>query len=113
MARRRGAKASPELIKALRRIEQQAKASMPDIPAGGRALLNPWLNPLAKTPPEKLKTRPRSQQLILEEVTALYPNRWANVPTSVIMQKVGNRMKTKNLPVPGRDTFLRALDRRK
>jgi hypothetical protein len=55
----------------------------------------------------------RNQQLIKQFIDEEFPNGWENVETCVIIKRVGDRIMAMGHKVPSRDTFSRALGRRK
>jgi hypothetical protein len=68
----------------------------------------------ASPPAPATKGRGSRQQRMIQQIVAEeFPNGWDQIETGVIIQKVGNRLQRQRLAVPKRDTFLRALDRRK
>lgn len=75
------------------------------------ALLPPPSDPGADDEPRR--TGSRIQRLIRRIADEKWPNGWKDITTGQIMQDVGGVLKDRGIDVPGRDTFLRALDRRK
>jgi hypothetical protein len=65
------------------------------------------------TDPETRKRDSRNQQLIREEAARAFADGWANLENAVIIKELADRIKARGLKVPSRDTFLRALGRRK
>ena len=55
----------------------------------------------------------REQDLIREIAAERWPGGYERVETREIIKVVGDELKTRSLPVPKRDVFLRALGRRK
>jgi hypothetical protein len=71
----------------------------------------------ALLPPPSAADRPRrigsrEQRMIRRMVDKKLPG-WRDMSTSQIMKDIGDKLKDKGIPVPGRDTFERALGRRK
>jgi hypothetical protein len=61
--------------------------------------------------PRKKKSR---KQLLIQQITAEeFPGGHDQIESGEIIKRVGNRLQRLRIPVPGRDTFLRALGRRK
>jgi hypothetical protein len=57
--------------------------------------------------------RSREQELIREIAAEIWPNGYEHVRTETIIKRVGDKIDRMGFPVPKRDVFLRALDRRK
>ena len=57
--------------------------------------------------------RSREQELIREIAAEIWPNGYEHVRTETIIERVGDKIDRMGFPVPKRDVFLRALDRRK
>jgi hypothetical protein len=74
------------------------------------ALPQPMAQP--QPAPETKKEKSKQQKLILKLAAEEFPGGWEDVSTKDIIDRVGRRLKDQKLPVPGRDTFERALDRR-
>jgi hypothetical protein len=52
------------------------------------------------------------QQAIRQFTDEKWPDGWDHISTSHIMKVIGKVLEARDIPVPGRDTFVRALDRR-
>jgi hypothetical protein len=52
------------------------------------------------------------QETVLNIAKELYPDGYAGVKTGKLIKHIGNELTKRKLPVPKRDTFLRALGRR-
>src|SRR5262249_43684629 len=59
------------------------------------------------------RTESRTRVLIREIADELWKSGWENITTDQIRTDVGDVLKKRHIKVPGRDTFLRALGRRK
>jgi hypothetical protein len=89
----------------------------PDVPVLPRPALFFW-GPKAKElwPMEEEaepSRRSREQELIREIAAEIWPNGYEHVRTETIIKRVGDKIDRMGFPVPKRDVFLRALDRRK
>ena len=74
------------------------------------------LYPTTAAPPPAPATKRRGsrQQRMIQQIAAEeFPDGCDQIETGEIIHKVANRLKRQSLPVPKRDTFLRALGRRK
>jgi hypothetical protein len=61
--------------------------------------------------PRKKKSR---KQWLIQQITAKeFPGGHDQIEIGEIIKRVGDRLQRQRIPVPGRDTFLRALGRRK
>jgi hypothetical protein len=61
--------------------------------------------------PRKKKSR---KQWLIQQITAEeFPGGHDQIESGEIIKRVGDRLQRQRIPVPGRDTFLRALGRRK
>jgi hypothetical protein len=75
--------------------------------------------PVAEPMPEPMPEpaledrRPRMHRLICKIAGNEFPGGWEHLGTALIMQKVGDELEKRGIPVPTRDMFLRALGRRK
>jgi hypothetical protein len=68
----------------------------------------------ASPPAPATKGRGSRQQRVIQQIAAEeFPDGYDQIETGVIIHQVANRLKRQSLPVPKRDTFLRALGRRK
>ena len=68
----------------------------------------------ASPPAPATKGRGSRQQRVIQQIAAEeFPDGCDQIETGEIIHKVANRLKRQSLPVPKRDTFLRALGRRK
>ena len=63
------------------------------------------------TAPRKKKSR--KQRLIRQITAEEFPGGHDQIEIGEIIKRVGDRLQRQRIPVPGRDTFLRALGRRK
>jgi hypothetical protein len=54
----------------------------------------------------------RKQRLIQQIAAEEFPGGYDQIPTNEIIHRVSDRLRRQSLPVPGRDTFNRALGRR-
>jgi hypothetical protein len=72
---------------------------------------------LSAPPANQVATRTvkssRKQQLILQITAEEFPDGHDQIETGEIIKRVGDKLKRQGVAIPGRDTFLRALDRRK
>jgi hypothetical protein len=67
-----------------------------------------------KRPHQSVKGRGSRQQRLVQQIVAEeFPDGCEQIETGVIIHKVASRLERQGLPVPKRDTFLRALGRRK
>jgi hypothetical protein len=81
------------------KIERIWPTAAPTVPTGQRA-------------DEKPRRRSRTQEMIREIAADEWPDGCEHLETDYIRQYVGKILKDRGLPVPKRDVFLRALDRR-
>ena len=65
-------------------------------------------------PEDKSRKRgSRKQEAIKQTASEKWPHGYESVETGEIIKAVGDSLKARGIPVPKRDTFLRALGRRK
>jgi hypothetical protein len=69
--------------------------------------------PFTAAAPTTKRRRSRRQRMIQQIAAEEFPDGYDQIETGVIIHKVANRLERQRLPVPKRDVFLRALDRRK
>jgi hypothetical protein len=92
-------------------------AAMPTVirPTSGASPLDP---PPAKKVRRKRKARrarkePRIYGLIREIAAEKYPSGYKHIENSALIKTISDELEKRGLPIPKRDVFLRALDRRK
>jgi hypothetical protein len=72
------------------------------------------LKPSEHRPEDKSRKRgSRNQEAIKQTASEKWPHGYESVETGEIIKAVGDSLKARGIPVPKRDTFLRALGRRK
>jgi hypothetical protein len=69
--------------------------------------------PVEMPPPSSNQREPRSHRLIRKIADETWPGGWENVETRQILHDVSAVLEKRSVAVPSRDTFLRALGRRK
>jgi hypothetical protein len=85
----------------------------PGAPATGSGVLRAGSASVEGSGVALKKTTSREQLLIRRFAAKHYPDGTLDVPTRQIIKKVGDAIEASGRPVPRRDTFLRALGRRK
>jgi hypothetical protein len=93
------------------KVKEFCPAEEAEPPPNPRRRRNVSAQPSVENKPQR--TESRTRVLIRKIADELWKGRWENITTGQIRKDVGGVLKKRGIAVPERDTFLRALGRRK